>query len=500
MRKIPVIMASQHPDNVSAPYFGDAPFISTYQEPEECYRCFHDLGCDEYMWDWEGKLVDEAVVDRLIRNYHSFFAKKQLGRDVFLTYRIPNNSHEPGYRLGRAYMGILTAEEFVHELKLHTPPILEVILPMTESATQLMHIQETFQKTARWKTEVFEQKRANEQIGVIPLFEGVDNLLSAEKIIKDYVAKYQKFFGNKPDYLRPFVARSDPALNSGLIATVLAVKSALSDFSSLSGRLGIPLFPIIGPGGLPFRGHLTPMNTRRFMDEYAGVRTVLVQSSFRYDWELSQVKKAISLLKKEVPKREAMVLSSKDRAKIEQIIRISEGYYRTSVEKLASVINEVSEDVPSRRERMLHIGLLGYSRTVGKKKLPRAIKFTSALYSLGIPPELIGTGRALRDMKKAGLLDAFNACYLNFEHDIKTAGYYLNKENLHFLVNDRKMWWEIEQDVRLIEEYFGWELGPRSLDHYFHRNSTSNIYFLRQDNKPLGKEIEWAAKWRKSLG
>lgn len=63
-------MASQHPDNVSAPYFGDAPFISTYQEPEECYRCFHDLGCDEYMWDWEGKLVDEAVVDRLIRNYH----------------------------------------------------------------------------------------------------------------------------------------------------------------------------------------------------------------------------------------------------------------------------------------------------------------------------------------------------------------------------------------------------------------------------------------------
>ena len=72
-RKIPVTMATQHPDNACPAYFNGKRFMSAQDEIEECYRCFSELDVDEYMWDWEGKFVDEAVMDRLYNQYHDFF-------------------------------------------------------------------------------------------------------------------------------------------------------------------------------------------------------------------------------------------------------------------------------------------------------------------------------------------------------------------------------------------------------------------------------------------
>lgn len=66
MRKIPTTMATQHPDNAAKPYWNSRAFVSTNAEIKECYLCFSDLGIDEYNWDWEGKFVDESVVDRLL--------------------------------------------------------------------------------------------------------------------------------------------------------------------------------------------------------------------------------------------------------------------------------------------------------------------------------------------------------------------------------------------------------------------------------------------------
>ncbi len=128
-RIIPATMATQHPDNANTPYWekGGDGFVSTREEPQECYSSFKDLGCQEFLWDWEGKYVDEAVVDRLFHTYFDYFKKHQLGKDAFLTFRIPNIWHERGYGLARAMMGILTAESFAKDLKFHTPPLFEVI-------------------------------------------------------------------------------------------------------------------------------------------------------------------------------------------------------------------------------------------------------------------------------------------------------------------------------------------------------------------------------------
>ena len=58
-------MVTQHPDHAHTPYWHFKPFISTQEEPRELYLSFKDLGATEYKWDWEGKLVDEAILERI---------------------------------------------------------------------------------------------------------------------------------------------------------------------------------------------------------------------------------------------------------------------------------------------------------------------------------------------------------------------------------------------------------------------------------------------------
>ena len=140
MPRIPVTMATQHPDNASAPYWekdGDS-YVSTREEVQECYSAFADLGCEEFMWDWEGKYVDEAVAEKLFSKYFSYFKKHRLGEDKFLIYRIPNIWAEGEHSLPRAFMTILTFRELALSLGFKKPPVFEVILPMTDSAEKII--------------------------------------------------------------------------------------------------------------------------------------------------------------------------------------------------------------------------------------------------------------------------------------------------------------------------------------------------------------------------
>jgi phosphoenolpyruvate carboxylase len=80
------------------------------------------------------------------------------------------------------------------------------------------------------------------------------------------------------------------------------------------------------------------------------------------------------------------------------------------------LINNVAAHVPSRRKRKLHIGLFGYSRSVNGISLPRAITFTASLYSLGIPPELIGLQALNSDD-----IQFLRQTYKNFDKDLADA-------------------------------------------------------------------------------
>lgn len=496
-------MATQHPDNAGAPYWLGQGFVDSYAEVEECYRSFADLGCQEYMWDWEGKFVDEAVVERLFQNYLDYFQEKQLGRDVFLTVRLPNIWQERGYRITRAFMGILTAHDLATELGLNAPPIIEVILPMTDDPQRLFYIKHTFKQTAQLKRVVFEEHSRGQvfdDIGVIPLIEGIDDIRRAKDIVAEYVSLHQKEFGRPPDYLRPFVARSDPALNNGFVPAVLLAKMALGEYYRFQEQTGIPVHPIIGVGSLPFRGGLRPDAVDAFIAEYPGVRTVTVQSAFRYDFPREQVEVAIAQLNQALAQTQCQRFDEASLSRLDRLNDLFSAPYQQTIEALAPTINRLASAVPSRRERLLHIGLFGYSRGMGQVSLPRAIPFAASLYSLGIPPELIGTGRGLVAARDEGLLHQLEAVHHQLREHLQAMGRLLNQENLERLGSADPLWREVQRDVAAVEDYLGERLGPADLDSLIHRNLTSNILILFQQGEDFSGDLVRAARLRRSLG
>jgi len=156
--------------------------------------------------------------------------------------------------------------------------------------------------------------------------------------------------------------------------------------------------------------------------------------------------------------------------------------------------------IPRRRERVQHIGLFGYSRGMGKVSLPRAISFTAALYSLGVPPELIGTGRGLAAARQSGKLPLIEKYYKNLEHDLYFAGKFLYKAGLVSLAKKSKVWKDVLTDVEEIEKYLGKPLAPKYLNEQEHQLISARIHKNLHSGKKLGRLIEQSAVLRHSMG
>ena len=494
-------MATQHPDHAGKPFWNDSKFIPTVEEAKEAFLSFSELGISEYKWDWEGKLVDESVLERLLAAYFEYFKKNPIGKEKFLTFRLPNPKVQTEFRLSRALMGIASAAGLAKQVGLHSPPLFEVILPMTESAEEMINIQEAFREICELKHPLnrFETDLLD-HIEIVPLFEQVDTIINSDKILEKYLTIHKKKFGTKPEYLRPYVARSDPALNSGIVPTILGIKIAFSRYKKFGTKHNIPMYPVIGVGTLPFRGGINPQKPDRFIKEYPGVRTAIIQSAFRYDFPKAQVIKAIAKLERELPKGNIHNIEPADEAKLIKTIKHFENAYQNTIEGIAPLVNQVAHFMPKRRERVQHVGLFGYSRGVGKVKLPRAISYTASLYSLGIPPELIGTGRGLAAAKKDGTLHLVEKYYINLKHDLYFAGKFLYKEGLQNLAKTSLAWKKVLIDVEEIEKYLGKPLGAKYLNEQEHQLISAKIHKYLHGHKNITPLIEQSALLRKSLG
>ena len=498
--KIPRTIATQHPDNANPPYWekdGDG-FVSSREETEECVDAFRNLNVEEFMWDWEGKFADEAVVDRLFHKYFNYFKKHPLGSNKYLTFRIPNIWQEKGYSLIRSLMVVLTSEDFARDLKFHCPPLFEIILPMTENAKQLIFIQKSFRELAKLKSKMFSKFRKNtEYIKIIPLFEGVDTQINAKKILLNYIKLHKKTFNFNPPYLRVFIARSDPAMISGMIPTVLANKIILSDLKELENETGIPIYPILGAGSLPFRGGLNPFSIKEFNLEYPGINTITIQSAFRYDYPLPKVKKAIEYYNKKIPEK-SQIVSKIDRKKLIKLINLFEKEYQYCLNKIVPDLKFVFNSFPKRRERHLHIGLLSYARKINKMKLPRAITFTGSFYSLGIPPEFLSVN-CLAKLKTEDLV-LLNKYYKNIANDIKQAGEFLNIKNLEKLSQKNKNWNGILDDVKTAEKIFEIKFKIKNKKDFLYSKLTTLLLISKANHKKVQKLINQTGILRKSLG
>ena len=453
------------------------------------------------MWDWEGKIADEAIIEKLMGKHLDDFSKKQLGRDLFVTLRIPNIWEEKTFKLARTYMSVLSAAELMQSLKLNSPPVFEFILPMTKRADQLIHIQDTFQKTAKVHEEIFKTSEFGQgYIHIIPLFESIDDLAGCASVLTDFINAHKKQFKKNPVYMRPFIARSDPALNAGFVPSVVASRMALREMYRMEKKFGVPMHPIIGTGSLPFRGGINPENIEKTLEQYRGIKTVTIQSAYRYDYPLDDVKKSLDYIKKTLAVDSPVTFSDEEFNKLREINEIFKNAYCPVIEKAAGMINEMAAQVPKRRSRMQHIGLFGYNRGVGKTTLPRAINFTAAWYSMGVPPEFIGTGRALKIVKAKGLLPLLEKHFFTLRWELKHAGKYLNIENLEDLAS-RHPWAKLVlEDILLTAEILKIEIGPQKDHHFIHRNLTSTIMLKKHMGLEFGKELVEAGVMRKSLG
>ncbi|MBX6422910.1 phosphoenolpyruvate carboxylase [Thermosulfurimonas sp. F29] len=430
--RIPRVMSTQHPDNVSLPFFAETSDMSGEDEIQEAYYAFSHLGCDEQMWDSEGKEVDDFVVKKLLTRYAHFFRNRRLGRDCFLTLRVPN----PSVEREEAKILVEALESIPRSMDAArlfygdpSPPIFEVILPMTTSARELNRVYYFYRNfisgkqyqpiyegditLAEWVGEFLP-----ERIQVIPLFEDIPSMVRADEILEKYLADKEIV------HQRVFLARSDPALNYGSVSAVLANKIALKRLERLASRLEIEIHPILGVGSPPFRGNLTPYTVELVLQEYPCVETFTVQSAFKYDNPIEDVIEAIKKIKNFI----RYPLEDFDEAKALELVEKTSREYQRLIEPLAPLVNRVARDIPRRRMRKLHVGLFGYSRSLGRVTLPRAIGFCGACYSMGLPPELLGLNVLSREE-----LQELKGFYRNLERDFSLAMQYFNPRVLDLL-------------------------------------------------------------------
>jgi len=426
MNKIPTTMATQHPDSATT-------YVPVQKEPEEALEDLKPInqggfGIDEYMIDFEGKMTPYVQTsDIMLRLVSEGLA---LGVDVFVTPRIPSVSQETVFRQLMALMSIMEAYYRIHD-RTAEPHTMEVIHPMSESSRELLETRQRVLDVIDLTNKEFDIAVEQNQIRLIPLIEAVPQLITVSDMVGAYVAGCRQL-GLEDDVLRVMLGRSDAALDYGHIASALAVKLAIADCYACSETLGMTIAPILGVGTLPFRGHATPSNADRLLTEFSGSRTVTIQSSLRYDYGKHDAISFIKKMKQGLQKSRPKPLSAEKRQEILLLIGMCTKHYLKTFYQVIGPIKTITDLFPNQRDRLARKGPVGYSRDVPKpaelagcvedktlsrelrrlqvKKalpdLPRAIKFTGALYSIGLPPEIIGTGRGMHEADKRGLLDA----------------------------------------------------------------------------------------------
>ncbi|MEJ5257227.1 MAG: phosphoenolpyruvate carboxylase [Fervidobacterium sp.] len=472
--RIPITMMTQHPDNAME-------YISVQQEPNEALFSLlpqesGGLGIDEVMIDFEGKLTPyHQPLQVAAELFHNGLIP---GRDVFITPRLSSADKETVFRQIMCIMAAVETNFSMFE-KTQCQAIKEVIVPMVESSNDLFDTVGRIQLVTELGNRNFNIKFDRNSISVIPLYEDVVSLVNVDKSLSEFIDGLEK----KPEYVRFMIGRSDSALSYGMVSSVLAVILSISKAKELEKNYQVKIYPIMGCGSLPFRGQLTLENVENFLKTYSGVSTLTIQSALRYDHGAEKTKKLVNYLKENIDKHEVKKFSEKEVSIIKDFISIFTKYYLRSFLKIADVVANVSVFIPKNRDRLAasRRGLSYHREFVDVHKLatiiedekikeeilgidtslnvniPRAISFNASMYTIGMPPEFLGTGRALKEIRdKYGDLgiEMLREIYPQINADMEFALKYANP-NISKRFVDEETRREYELDISLTREILG---------------------------------------------
>jgi phosphoenolpyruvate carboxylase len=451
MKRIPSTMATQHPDNADR-------YITIQEEPEEAIlACLNQsvggLGIHEVMIDFEGKMTPYHQTSQVALGLIQKGLK--LGEDVFITPRIPNAKKEPVFRQLMSMMSLVETNILSYESN-KGQSIYETIVPMIESGEEMLQIQERINSVIELGNKNYDIQFEPYSIRLIPLIESVPALVDVDIILSTYLSDLKE---NQvtPDHLRVMFARSDSAMSYGLMSSVLAVIIAISKLTKVANEFNIEISPILGCGALPFRGHLDLKNVDRILHTYAGIRTFTIQSGMRYDHGPNETKKLVQKLNDEAQYTQARVYSKEEISLLKEMIAIFTKHYMHTFTELIIPLEKITQLIPKNRDRLSSSRTgLEYVREIAhmdeiasmtqdenlKSELrsintnihcavPRAISFTAALYTIGLPPEFIGVGRGIEEIiAKFGNegLNFLLSVYPQIKHDLNFALKFMNQK------------------------------------------------------------------------
>jgi len=500
--KIPATMMTQHPDACK--------YISVQEEPEEAIFSLTPqpagLGLEEVMVDFEGKLTPYQQTSQIVLG---LLSKETVipGKDVFVTPRIPSGLEEGVFRQLMALMSVVESNYHAHK-RSGIYAIREVILPMTTGAEELLSVRERIIDVIDLAHKEFGMSKDPNIIEIIPLIETVPEIFEIKTIFKKYLEGCKQR-GLSAERFRYMLGRSDLALSYGMVPAVLANKIALSLGHQVQKSTGVEILPILGGGTLPFRGHFTLDNIENTLKEYPGVRTLTMQSSIRYDHGYEETKKLAQILQQKLSLTRPLVYEQTVTNKLINVIAVFVKHYLFSFYPLMEMVNKISDLIPRQRDRLARKSEVGYARDLPHPEkitkfledkdlanelqkfkpkvigeLPRAISFTAALYSIGLPPEIIGTGRALDEVKERygdGALDELLKIYPSLKEDLNFACRFVHLDNAReFLPTE--VFAQVERDLKLIWRYLGVKIGSQT--------QKDRLYAtILETMKPILKEI-----------
>lgn len=441
-------MGTQHPDSAGK-------YIPIQEEAAEAVAALSPppagLGLDEFMIDFEGKMTPYHQTAEIA---HLLLDKGLVpGRDVWLTPRISSATEETVFRQLMALMSIIEADYDLMRSADSVGGIGEVILPMVRGADDLTVLRRRIADIIDLAHKEFGMERDPNALQVIPLVEDIPNMLGFADFYRTYHEQCGRLgFTNRR--LRFMMARSDSAMIFGLVASVLATKLMISDAAFLGDDLGLESAPIYGGGALPFRGHVTVENLPNLLKDFGGVRTITIQSGLRYDHEPGSAAQAASFLKGALPVATARRFDAGEKAFIKDVLVRFAAEYMEIFSLVAPLSAKLADIIPQQRDRLTRRGPTGYARRApdpaeltaltddrdlwarltalkmpDELSIPRAIGFTAALYTVGVPPEFLGIGPGLAAVAAAHGregVDRLLGLYPGLAHDLDFAGRFLS--------------------------------------------------------------------------
>jgi len=448
MREIPVAMATQHADSATR-------HVLIQEEPDEAISCFKKedgFGCDEYLVDYMGKLTPYHQVGHIIRKIEQE-TKYVPGRDVFVTPRMVSSFQDEPFR---QLMTILAIVEGIHYCQQYFKEqgIIEVVQAVTATTEELKMCKERCQSLLALVGKHLHMPTNDMELRIIPLFGGIAEHISIQQMLPTFVEDVEV-----KDYARVFIGKSEASLLYGHPASVLSCKMAIAGCHRFETLSGVKIYPILGCGALPFRGHMSPENVDNFLKEYRGARTYTIQSGLRYDHGLQETRALIKKMKEAVS-TEPLDFDADQLRDLERMMFIFAKNYLLEYSEIAEKVSIIAEYIPDQRDRLLNVEEVAYYRELRNvenilrlcpdkevkrsilgftyaafEKPVRWVRSVAATYTCGLPPEFIGAGSALQEIKQImgeEWVEAFlRDIYPSFETDINFASKFLDADHNH---------------------------------------------------------------------